>query len=164
MGRDFRFFVSSLSLWLCVLSLVFRYRRRGFARLLLRCDVPVVVSRVFWPAVASSIWAGRNGARGGFSRENSLAFRPCRCGFAQILLCCVSRHPAWFRANSVSFWLLLGGRLGCGPPRRARWVGREQCGFARISAVSREFPCVSTLPVWFRANCLAFRRSRYDFA
>ena len=78
-----------------------------------------------------------------------VAFQGTRRGFARI------------PSLSGFFW---GGRLGCGPPRRARWVGREQCGFARISAVSREFPCVSTLPVWFRANCLAFRRSRYDFA
>ena len=76
-------------------------------------------------------------------------------------------------------------RLGSpgGPLRlwaaRAHLVSREILlrfdapgrGFARIplrfdapAVVSREFPCVSTLPLWFRANSQAFRRSRRGFA
>ena len=39
------------------------------------------------------------------------------------------------------------------------WFRRSRCGFARIplrfdapAVVSREFRCISTLPLWFRAN------------
>ena len=103
--------------------------------------------------------ADRNGARGGgtgpwfrcsrcgFARI--LAFRCCRCGFAQIPLhfdapAVVLREFRPLVASSGLFW---GGYLGCRPQRRARWDG------ALVSAlVSREFRCVSMLPLWFCAN------------
>ena len=42
-------------------------------------------------------------------------------------------------------------------------VGRD-LRFDAPAVVSREFRCVSTLPLWFRANSVAFRCSRCGFA
>ena len=120
----------------------------------LRFDAPAVVSREF-PCVSTlPPWF----------RATSLAFRRSRCGFARI------------PASSGLLWPLLEGRLGCGPQRRTRWGAtlHSRCGFARIIPCMRfdapsvsapaVVPCVSTLPLWFRATSLAFRRSRCGFA
>ena len=89
----------------------------------------------------------------------------------------VSMLPLWFRANSVAFRC-----SRCGSARMPLRFGAPPCGFARIPAsrglfwgplrlpaatahavaVGRGF--VSTLPLWFRANSVAFRRSRCGFA
>ena len=114
--------------------------RCGFARIPLRFDAPAVVSREF-PCVSTLPLR---------IRENSVAFRCSRCGFAR------------FPASSGLLWPLLGARLGCWPQRRTRWgvynsFRRSRCGlipsrFGAPAVVSHEFPCVSTLPLWFRAN------------
>ena len=135
--------------WFRANSLAFRRSRRGFARIPLRFDAPAVVSREF-PCVSTlPLWF----------RANSQAFRRSRRGFAPIPIafgrsrCGVARIPA----SSGLLWPLLGGRLGCGPQRRTRWGATfvcSRCGFTRIpmrfdapAVVSREFPCVSKLPL-----------------
>ena len=98
-----------------------------------------VNSGLFWRVLASS-WGRRLGCRpqrrtrwGGafvstlWFRANSVAFRCSRCGFAR------------FPASSGVFQPLLAGPL------------RLQAA-APVEVVSREFPCVSTLPLWFRTN------------
>ena len=104
----------------------------------LRFDAPAVDSREFRCVSTLPLWF----------RANSVAFRCSPCGFARIP---ASSGVLWpLLASSV-----LGGRLGCGPQRHTRWGG------AFVSTVSREFRCISTLPLWFR---VAFRRSRCGFA
>ena len=118
--------------------------------------------------------ADRSGARGGGTGP---WFRRSRCGFARIPLrfdapavasrefCCISMLPLWFRANSGLSWPLQafsGGPLRL-PTATARAVGRG-LGFDAPAVVSREFRCVSMLPLWFRANSVAFRCSRCGFA
>ena len=84
-----------------------------------------------------------------------LALSSCTLGIGQVSFatrcsCRLLHNPSFailepFLACSGLFW---GGRLGCGPQRRTRWGGAF----------------VSTLPLWFRANSVACRRSRYGFA
>ena len=81
---------------------------------------------------------------------NSVTFRCSRCGFARIPLhfdapAAVSCEFRPLVASSGLFWR---GHLGCRPQRRTRWGGA----------------LVSTLPLWFRANSVAFRCSRCGFA
>ena len=111
-----------------------RCSRRGFARIPLRFDAPAVVSREFRPLVASSglFWL-----------------------------------PLWFRVNSGLFWLApcsLFWPLLRGPLRlravTAHTVGRG-LRFDAPAVVSREFRCVSMLPLWFRANSVAFRSREF---
>ena len=129
------------SKWFRANSLAFRRSRCGFAR------IPAS-SGLFWglwlrAATVAVVW-----------REFRcvLKFRRSRCGFARI--------PASSR-------LFLGGPCG----RRTRWGGawpsfqRSRCGFARTplrfdapAVVSREFRCVSMLPLWFRAKSGFFWR------
>ena len=95
-------------------------------------------------------------------RANSVAFRCSRCGFARVPL---QMLPLWFRANSGLSWPLQassGGGLRL-PTATARAV-RRVLGFDAPAVVSREFRCVSMLPLWFRANSVAFRCSRCGFA
>ena len=153
--------VSTLPLWFRANSLAFRRSCCGFARIPLRFDAPAVVSREFRCVSTLPLWF----------RANSVAFRRSRCGFARIPLRfdapavvsrefrCVSTLPLWFRANSVAF-----RRSRCGFARIPAFLRfrRSRCGFARIplrfdapAVVSREFRCVSTLPLWFRANFVA---------
>ena len=110
--------------------------------------------------------------------RTSVAFRRSRCGFARISLrCdahavvsrefrCVSMLPLWFRTNSGLFWRVLASPGGAAYRLRAATahaVGRG-LRFDAAAVVSREFRCVSTLPLWFRANSVAFRCSRCGFA
>ena len=94
--------------------------------------------------------AGRNGARGGGARPS---FRRSRCGFARI--------PLRFDAPAVvsrEFRPLLAcsGLFASPGPLRLRAATAHAVGrglrFDAPAVVSREFPCVSTLPLWFRAN------------
>ena len=78
------------------------------------------------------------------SRE--FAFRCSRCGFARI------------PASRGLFRPLLGGPLRL-PAATARAV-RRGLGFDAPAVVSHEFRCVSTLPLWFRANAVVFQCSR----
>ena len=146
----------------------FRRPRCGFARIPLRFDAPAVVSREFrcismlplransglsWPLQASS---------GGPLRLPTDGFDAPAVVSHEFR--CVSMLPLWFRANSVAF------RCSC-------------CGFARIPASRGLFrpllggllrlptataravgALVSTLPLWFRANSVAFRCCRCGFA
>ena len=159
--------ISTLLPWFRANSLAFRRSRRGFARIPLRFDAPAVVGRdlrfdapavvfrrsrcgfaripassgLLWPLLASSGGSLRLRAATAHAVGRDLRFDAP-----------VSKLPPWFRATSLAF-------------RRSRCVGarpsfrRSRCGFARNplrfdapAAVSREFPCVSTLPLWFRAN------------
>ena len=78
---------------------------------------------------------------------------------------CVSMLPLWFRARSGLFWRVLASS---GEPLRLRAATAHAVGrglrFDARAVVSRELRCVSTLPLWFRANSVAFRRSRCGFA
>ena len=67
----------------------------------------------------------------------------------------LSTLPLWFRANSGLFWPLLGGPLRL-RAATAHVVGRG-LRFDAPAAVSREFQCISTLPLWFRTNRLKKR-------
>ena len=96
-------------------------------------------------------------------RANSVAFRCCCCGFARI-----PASRGLFRPLPPTIYVAdrHGARGGTGP-----WFRRSRCGFARIplrfdapAVVSREFRCVSMLPLWFHANSVAFRYSRCGFA
>ena len=145
-------FVSTLPLWFRANPVAFRTLPLWFR----------VNSGLFWlaPSWPLRLRAVTAHAVGGPS------FRRSRCGFARIPLrfdapavvsCefrCVSMLPLWFRANSGLSWPLQassGGAtysIGCRPQRRTRWGG----------------PFVSRLPLRFRANSVAFRRSRCGFA
>ena len=103
-------------------------------------DESISISNAIYLIFLLPINSLRNGARWGFRRS--------RCGFARIPLrfdapAGVSRE---FRCISMPglFW---GGHLGCRPQRRKRWDGS----------------LVSTLPLWFRANSVAFGCSRCGF-
>ena len=155
---------------------MFRRSRCGFARIPLRFDAPAVVSRKFRCISMLPLWFRANS---GLSwplqaslRLPTATARAVRRGLgfdAPAVVSrefrCVSMLPLWFRANSVAFrcshcgfaripasrglfWLLLGGALRL-PTATARAVGRVW---------------VSTLPLWFRANSVAFRCSRCGFA
>ena len=166
----------------------FRRSRCGFSRIPLRFDAPAVVSREFrcismfplwfransglsWPLQAFSggplrlpTATARAVRRGlGFdapavvSREFRCVSMLPRCGFARI--------PLHFDAPAVvsrEFRPLLGGPLRL-PTATARSV-RRCLGFDAPAVVSRELHCVSMLPLWFRANSVAFRCSRCGFA
>ena len=156
----------------------FRRSRCGFARIQLRFDAPAVVSREFRCVSTLPLWFRANSVAFrcsgcGFARSGVLwpllgeplrlraatahavgrpgpSFRRSRYSFARIPLrfdapAVVSREFQPLLACSGLFW---GSRLSCGPQRRTRWGGAF----------------VSTLPLWFRANSVAFRRSRCDFA
>ena len=129
----------------------------GFARIPLRFDAPAVVSREFRCISMLPLWfrakSGPNRIRPPiplWSRANSVAFRCSRCGFARI------------PASRGLFRPLQGGPLRL-PTATARAVGRV-LGLDAPAVVSREFRCVSMLPLWFRANSVAFRCSRCGFA
>ena len=160
--------VSMLPLWCRANSVAFRCSPCGFARIPasrglfrpllggplrlltataraavgrgLGFDAPAVVSREFRSVSMLPLWF----------RATSVAFRCSRCGFARI--------PALV-ASSGLFW---GGLLRL-PTATARAVGRV-LGFDAPAVVSREFRCVSMLPLRFRANSVAFRCSRCGFA
>ena len=152
-------------LWFRANSVVFRCSRCGFARIPasrgllrpllggpliatahavgrgLRFDAPAVVSRDFRPLLGGPLRLPpqRRTWGGPFDAPALVS-----CEFR-----CVSMLPLWFRANSGLSWPLQGGgHLGCRPPRRTRWGG----------------PFVSTLPLWCRADSVAFRRSLCCFA
>ena len=94
-------------------------------------DAPAVVSRDFRCVSMLPLWF----------RANSVAFRCSHCGFARI------------PASRGLFRPLLGWPLRL-PTATARAVGRGLGSDAR-AVVSREFRCVSMLPLWFRANSVA---------
>ena len=142
---------------------LFRRSRLGFARIPLRFDARAVISREFRATAHAVGWGLRFDAPAVVSREfrcismlplwihaNSVAFRCSRCGFTRV------------PASSGVFWPLLGELLRL-RAAAAHAVGRG-LRFDAPAAVSREFRCVSTLPLWFRANSVAFRRSRCGFA
>ena len=172
--------VSTPPLWFCTNSVAFRCCRCGFARIPLHFDAPPVVSREFRPLVASSglFWRGHLGCQPQrHARWNWSLVSTLLCGFARIPLrfdapAVVSRESVsfqcslLFRANSVAF--------RCSP-----------CGFARIPAsrglfrlllggplrlptatarAVRRNLIVSTPPLWFRTNSVAFRCCRCGFA
>ena len=148
-SREFRC-VSRLPLWFRANPLLFDAPAVLFSR--------VLASSGLFGGAADLFWGGRLGCR---------PQGASRCGFARIPLHfdapavvsrefrCVSTLLLRFHANSGLFWralassgLFWGGRLGCGPQRRTQWGGA----------------LVSTLPQRFRANSVAFRRSRCGFA
>ena len=159
-ARAVRALVSTLPLWFRANSVAFRCSHCGFARIPLCSPCGF---REFRPLVVSSglFWGGplklptARAVRALVStlplwfRANSVAFRCSHCGFARIPLhfdapAVVSREFRPLVASSGLFW---GGHLGCRPQWRARWDGS----------------LVSMLPLWFRANSVAFRCSRCGF-
>ena len=120
-------FVSTLPLWFRENSVaLFRRSRCGFARIPLRFDAPAVVSREFRPPLACSGLVW-GGHRNGARGGARPSFR----------------LPLWFRANSLAF------------RRSRRGFARIPLRFDAPAADSREFRCVSMLPLWFRAiSCL----------
>ena len=157
-SREFRC-VLMLPLWFRVNSVAFRCSCCGFARIPASRGI-FANSGLLLPKQClhngvltfrvKELVADRNGARGGGTGP---WFRRSRCGFARI--------PLRFDAAAV-VWPVLGGPFRL-PTATARAVGRG-LGFDAPAVVSREFRCVSMLPLWFRANSVAFRCSRCGFA
>ena len=125
-----------------------------------------VNSSLFWPALASSdlFWSlprARFGCEpqrrtrwGGafvsmlplWFRANCLAFRRSRCGFVRIPLCFDA-----FAMVSCEFRLPLRPSLASDRSTAHAAMGRDLRFDAPVE-VSLEFPYVSMLPPWFRAN------------